>query len=1193
MKCIATAFGLSFTLLGGSIAQAQIKPDDTLGADRSQVNNNLIQGGAQRGTNLFHSFTDFSIGNGQRVDFANPIGVNNIITRVTDTPSNINGTLGVLGNANLFFINPNGIFFGQNARLDMAGTFVGSTANGLKFNDGNVYSTVNPQAPILTMTTPVGLQFGGRSGDISFTGSTSLLARDGTTNYDSNSVLFAGGNITLKGSKAILPNGKLEFVAVNDVGTVTIDSTKITDPRATSLTIPNGLNRADITIQNGSRISTTGTNSGNIDLQGRNITLAGTDTSPSVISSRSTGAAANSQGGSIRIDGTGDVSISGNNTGISSSTLGGINGGGIRITARTLQILDGAYLEASPYSTGNGGNISISAIDLVKIGATNGQESDILTNSSGSGNSGNIDIQTTKFAIADGAQILTGNNSSGSSGTISIAGTNGLRADSIEVASSTIATTGTTSGNIDLQTRDLTVAGTDINNRAQINSRSTSMTANTQGGSIKIDATGDVSISGSLSSISTSNTQGAINGGDIAITARNLQILDGAYLETSPYKQSTGNGGNISIAVVDTVRLGSPTNGQESDILTSSYGLGNSGNITIQTGKLIHKDGAQIGTDYNYFNPSNPLSIGKLGDIKIVANESIEVSGVSPVVFLYGFPKATAIATFSAGRTDSGNIDIQTPKFVLKDGGVISAGTDGSGVGGTISISGLNGRPADAVELLGNSNLGQFLGTENVSAYTGVGNGSRIRSIASDTGNAGSVKINADRVTLQGGTRVDVSTLASGQGGSIDITAKTVNLTDGGQLISTTRGSGQAGKINVRADNIVNLNGTDPTFEAKRTFLSLITVISNQPTARQALRDYLQNPNPTSQQSVINSWQQVNSNPADLQILQQYFTFLQANPQARSTLQSYLINTDGQISLSDYNILLNVGNNSGIVSRSQSGSTGNGGDINIASPNLNIQQGALVTVNSNGDGRGGNINVNAETIKLDRGAITAKTVSANGGEIALNVDKLILLRNQSEISASAAANGNGGNISLFTPNGLIIAVPIENSDITASAIGGSGGRIQIRADNVLGFSTQRIDSSSNIAATSTFGAQGIVTVTTLGNDPNNGLQPDPIVPSTPALSQTCAGNSDRQTSQFIDSGKGGVTPSVGDALRSTSLWTDSRVATPVVNNPPTAPTIEVAQGWQPGSNRTVILTSQPTNYSAQNVRVTVPNCVRN
>jgi large exoprotein involved in heme utilization and adhesion len=678
----------------------------------------------------------------------------------------------------------------------------------------------------------------------------------------------------------------------------------------------------------------------------------------------------------------------------------------------------------------------------------------------------------------------------------------------------------------------------------------------------------------------------AIRGGDITISARNLQILDGAYVEASPY--GVGNGGQISISVSDTVKLASAT-GDESAIQTGAYASGVSGNIYIQTNKLINRDGSQIQTDPTA-DPNNLPAGGKQGDIKIIARESVEVSGVSTGVFLLGFPKPTSITSFSAGQSDSGNIDIQTPKFSLTDGASISAGTDGNGAGGSISISGLNGRNADFVELLGNSNLGQFLGTENIPAFAGVGNGSRIRSIATYSGNAGSVKINADRVTLQGGTRIDVSTLDSGQGGSIDIQAKTVELNDGGQLISTTKGSGQAGKINVQADKILNINGTDSTFEAKRTFLSLILVVSNQPVARKALGDYLQQPNPNSQQSVLNYWQQINNNPIDKQILDRYFAFLQSNPTARTTLKSFLTKTAGQNSLSDYNILLNVGNNSGIVSRSQSNSTGNGGNITVTSPTLNIQNGGLITANSNGTGRGGNIIANTDTINLNRGSITAKTISANGGDIELNVNKLLLLRNQSEISASAATNGNGGNISISAPNGLILAVPNENSDITASAAGGRGGKIDINADNVLGFSTQRIDRFSNIAATSTFGAQGVVTINILGNDPNKGLQPDSIVPSLPTLSQTCVGNSDRHASQFIDSGKGGVTPSASDPLRSTNLWSDTRMGTPTVSSPPLSPIIEPAQGWKMGSDRTVILTSQPTNYSQQNVRVPVPNC---
>ena len=107
---------------------AQIIPDNTLGADRSVINRvdeslDRISGGATRGSNLFHSFEQFNIGNGLEVYFANPEGIANIFSRVTGSNiSEILGTLGVEGNANLFFINPNGIVFGENARLDLGGS---------------------------------------------------------------------------------------------------------------------------------------------------------------------------------------------------------------------------------------------------------------------------------------------------------------------------------------------------------------------------------------------------------------------------------------------------------------------------------------------------------------------------------------------------------------------------------------------------------------------------------------------------------------------------------------------------------------------------------------------------------------------------------------------------------------------------------------------------------------------------------------------------------------------------------------------------------------------------------------------------------------------------------------------------------------------------------------------------------------
>ncbi|MGF1989426.1 MAG: filamentous hemagglutinin N-terminal domain-containing protein [Nostoc sp. ZfuVER08] len=200
------------SILTSDACLAQIIPDTTLGNQNSRVMSgvnikgngaDLIEGGVQSGTNLFHSFAEFNVNNGQRVYFANPTGIANILSRVTgNNPSNILGTLGVNGAANLFLLNPKGIIFGPNAQLDIQGSFLVTTANSFQFPDGSEFSATNPQAPpLLTMTVPVGVQFGSQQ-TASITNQGNLVAGKDLTlsaeNLDLQGTLQAGGDLILQ-----------------------------------------------------------------------------------------------------------------------------------------------------------------------------------------------------------------------------------------------------------------------------------------------------------------------------------------------------------------------------------------------------------------------------------------------------------------------------------------------------------------------------------------------------------------------------------------------------------------------------------------------------------------------------------------------------------------------------------------------------------------------------------------------------------------------------------------------------------------------------------------------------------------------------------------------------------------------------------------------------------------------------------
>jgi len=180
---------------------AQITPDGSVPTEIQQQGNiTKITGGSQTGGNLFHSFQDFSVSRGNTAFFNNGADIDNILSRVTGgNISNIDGAIRANGSANLFLINPAGIVFGENARLDIGGSFLGSTGK-LLFDDGTEFSGLDANAPVLTINAPIGLNLRDATGDIANQGkleskaSLTLSAK----NLDLQGQLIARENITLE-----------------------------------------------------------------------------------------------------------------------------------------------------------------------------------------------------------------------------------------------------------------------------------------------------------------------------------------------------------------------------------------------------------------------------------------------------------------------------------------------------------------------------------------------------------------------------------------------------------------------------------------------------------------------------------------------------------------------------------------------------------------------------------------------------------------------------------------------------------------------------------------------------------------------------------------------------------------------------------------------------------------------------------
>ncbi|MGL5074748.1 MAG: filamentous hemagglutinin N-terminal domain-containing protein, partial [Waterburya sp.] len=422
---------------------AQITPDESLGEDSSVVTPNVevkgqtadrIDGGAIRDRNLFHSFSQFNVGESQSVYFANPNNIDQIFTRVTGSdPSNILGILGVDGAADLLLLNPNGIIFGENSSLDVEGSFFGTTADSVIFENNTEFSATQPQSPLLTIGVPLGLQIGTNPG--------SIVVRSPLAVPTGQNLSLIGGNLEFQGSGTTkvngvndpediitAPGGRVELGGLSTEGIIGIEQNG-------NLSFPEAITRADVTFNN-LTIDVSAGGGGSIMVNARNIELFDSDLEAGIDPSVEL---ASGQAGDIVINATDKVLLNSSNDGVStiSNFTGDIsefsnidqseiintqgNAGNIEIKTGNLEAKGSFSIGSLTNGAGNAGDVKITATKAVNLFAQEINTSEIASSvgTLGTGNGASIEINTPTFSSSKSV-ISTTTNGVGDAGNITV-----------------------------------------------------------------------------------------------------------------------------------------------------------------------------------------------------------------------------------------------------------------------------------------------------------------------------------------------------------------------------------------------------------------------------------------------------------------------------------------------------------------------------------------------------------------------------------------------------------------------------------------------------------------------------------------------------------------------------------------------------------------------------------------------------
>ena len=781
-------------------------------------------------------------------------------------------------------------------------------------------------------------------------------------------------------------------------------------------------------------------------------------------------------------------------------------GGNIQIDANALTVRNDAQLIANTEGTGDAGNVLISTRDRVLF--DNGFAFSGVA-AGATGNAGNIQIDTNSLEVFNGAQLIANALGAGDAGNVRIS------------ARDRVLFSGTSA--------DGTVASGAASSVGDGNQR---ILPQGSGGNIQIDANSlEVRDGAQL----TASIDGTGDAGDIMINARDRVLVDNGFVFTRVGTGATGTGGNIQI---DSHAL-EVRNGAQ--LIASTEGTGEAGSVLISTRDRVlfdngfafsRVDAGATGTGGNIQIDSTALEVRN--GAQLIANTegtgdagNVLISVRDRVLFDNGF----AFSSVDTGATGTGgNIQIDSHALEVRNGSQLLAVTLGDGDAGNVRISArdrvLFSDQSVAVSSVAATGRGTGGNIQIESNVLTVRNGAQLIANTLGNGDAGNVQISArDRVLFDNGFAFSsVGSGAAGTGGTIQIESNTLAVLNGAQLSANTLSTGDAGTMEITARDAVQVSGTGLLGRSSGLFTSTAGAgnggdISVNTRSLQV-----------SDGGVVDARAQNSGNSGNLTIQAATVDLVNGGQLLAVTEGS---GRAGSVTVNARDRLTIIGTDATYATR-----VAQFGDR--VAP---VSAASGIYVQSQGAGGAGDISVASPEIRMNRGVISAESAAVDGGNINLNVGRLLLMRNGSLISATAGTaqqGGNGGNVTINAPKGFIIGVKGENSDITANAFTGSGGRVNITAQGIFGLQFRpRLTPFSDITASSTFGLNGTVTLNLPNVDPSRGLVALPVnlTDTTQQIDRRCVSRKGRASS-FVATGRGGVPTSPTEMLADEAVVTN-------------------------------------------------------